>query len=404
MRILILSTVYPDIVTQFKEKIGEEKGLSYKNLKSRFDACFYNYDDSGLCDAFRENGVIADNFIINADCLQKSWEYDYASINTLNYNDIIISQIKNFKPDVLWFSAVDSSLLRYIRLNCPEIRLIIGWVGSAIMKTSQWKDLDIIFSCAQESVDYFNSNGLKAVQVHHSFNPKVLKFLKKEDFLQKNLVFIGQIVRAKEYHLEREKLLLGLKNFTNLKIYTPSYFFNYTDILKSLMKIILYKGVHGIKKTGLLSDDVIRYINILSRVNNFFECPRMPVNIELIKHFRKPVFGLEMFNILYNSDIVLNIHADSSPKYASNMRLFESTGVGACLLTDMKNNLNEIFDVSKEIVAYESLDDCIEKAVWLSRNPQKAKEIAEAGMKRCLKDHTYVNRMETILKVIRNNI
>ena len=40
--------------------------------------------------------------------------------------------------------------------------------------------------------------------------------------------------------------------------------------------------------------------------------------------------------------------------YANNMRLYEATGVGALLVTDWKENLGEMFEPGKEVVAYRS--------------------------------------------------
>src|SRR5262249_9046480 len=80
---------------------------------------------------------------------------------------------------------------------------------------------------------------------------------------------------------------------------------------------------------------------------------------------RPAVYGLEMFRTLRDAEVTLNIHADTSPRYASNMRLFEATGVGSCLLTDSRENLGELFDPETEIVTYRSAGECLEKIDWL---------------------------------------
>jgi spore maturation protein CgeB len=48
--------------------------------------------------------------------------------------------------------------------------------------------------------------------------------------------------------------------------------------------------------------------------------------------------------------MTLNIHADSSPTHASNMRLLDATGEGTCLVTEWKENLHELFEPEKEVV------------------------------------------------------
>ena len=42
------------------------------------------------------------------------------------------------------------------------------------------------------------------------------------------------------------------------------------------------------------------------------------------------------------------------------IRLFESTGLGSCLLTDYKNNLTEFFSTD-EIITYRNNDEAVEK-------------------------------------------
>jgi spore maturation protein CgeB len=72
--------------------------------------------------------------------------------------------------------------------------------------------------------------------------------------------------------------------------------------------------------------------------------------------------------------------------------MFEATGMGACLLNDNGNNLNDIFEVDREIVTYKSEEECMEKLDYLIQNPKEAEKIGEAGKKRTLKDHTLQKR------------
>lgn len=173
------------------------------------------------------------------------------------------------------------------------------------------------------------------------------------------------------------------KNFP-LSIYSPSYAIGFIELLRVLGKRFAYSVLNN---TGAGK----AYLNGKMM-------PVLPVNIKLKKYLSAPVFGIDMFNVLYNSEIVLNIHADSSPIYASNMRLFEATGVGSCLLTDKKQNISDLFEVDKEIIVYESVEDCIEKIRWLLSHKTVFKSIAEAGQTRCLREHTYDNRVPTFIQ------
>ena len=70
-------------------------------------------------------------------------------------------------------------------------------------------------------------------------------------------------------------------------------------------------------------------------------------------------WGLEMYRKLAESKITLNCHEEIAGNYASNMRLYKATGMGACLITDWKENLPNIFEPDLEIVIYRSLDKLV---------------------------------------------
>jgi spore maturation protein CgeB len=138
----------------------------------------------------------------------------------------------------------------------------------------------------------------------------------------------------------------------------------------------------------------------LRAVHRFETKPVWPVSPRLKPHLRKARFGLEMYRTLAESRVTLNIHADSSPTHASNMRLFETTGVGSCLLTDWKSNLTELFEPDKEIIVYRSAGECIDKACWLLDHPQDCRQVAAAGQKRTLRDHTFAARAPQFDEII----
>jgi len=99
--------------------------------------------------------------------------------------------------------------------------------------------------------------------------------------------------------------------------------------------------------------------------------------------------------------VTLNSHIDISRGSASNMRLFEATGVGSCLLTDAKSNLQEMFVSDQEVVTYRSVDECLEKASYLLEHEAVRAGIAAAGQRRTLADHTFAHRAVLLDEIIR---
>lgn len=82
------------------------------------------------------------------------------------------------------------------------------------------------------------------------------------------------------------------------------------------------------------------------------------------------------------------------------MTLFEATGIGSLLVTDFKSNLNELFEVGKEVVAYENAEDCIEKIRYYLDHESERAAIAASGQQRTLKEHTYFHRMQQLLEIL----
>jgi len=115
-------------------------------------------------------------------------------------------------------------------------------------------------------------------------------------------------------------------------------------------------------------------------------------------------FGLKMYQILADSKITINSHIDFAGNKAANIRLFEATGVGTCLLTDRKENLSDFFDIDKEVVVYKSIDECIEKVNYLLEHDLERKAIAKAGQERTLKDYNLENRFSKFAEFLGNNI
>ncbi len=105
-------------------------------------------------------------------------------------------------------------------------------------------------------------------------------------------------------------------------------------------------------------------------------------------------WGLDAYRILARSRVALNRHGDVAEGFANNMRLYEATGVGTCLLTDSRKDLDRFFDVGKEVVTYDSADDCVEKIKYLLDHEDERAAIAAAGQARTLKEHTYRQRMQ----------
>src|SRR5262249_18735062 len=119
---------------------------------------------------------------------------------------------------------------------------------------------------------------------------------------------------------------------------------------------------------------------------------------------RGTAWGLAMYQLLQRSKITLNHHINMAESYANNMRLYEATGVGTCLVTDWKPNLGEMFEPGKEVAAYRSPQECRDLINYYLAHDAEREALARAGQQRTLRDHTYERRMQELVELVRKRL
>ena len=79
-------------------------------------------------------------------------------------------------------------------------------------------------------------------------------------------------------------------------------------------------------------------------------------------------------------------------------RDFECPGVGACYLTTYSWELANLYDVGKEILCYQSVEELIEMFTWYRRRPEECLRIAQAAWRRCGEEHTWEQRYRKVFQ------
>lgn len=132
--------------------------------------------------------------------------------------------------------------------------------------------------------------------------------------------------------------------------------------------------------------------------------PDVLAEYRLTEHYAGPAWGREMFELLAQSKMVINRHGAVAGDYAVNMRMFETTGTGAALITEAKSNLSTLFEPGSEVLAYESPEQAATLAEGLLADPERLDRIAAAGQARTLGQHTYTHRARTLAGVIESSL
>jgi hypothetical protein len=267
------------------------------------------------------------------------------------FEEILARQIEAFQPSVLYNhdpSNISTDLLKAIM---PKGCALVGQIASPRNSAINWCDYDLMISSLPNFVREFKKEGVTAEYLPLAFEVGILAHLSPGP---RNipLSFVGSVSTL---HSERLKFLERIAEFDDLAIW-------------------------GDGVLGLFNRSRIRL------------------------RYRGSAWGREMYAILHHSKLTLNKHIDVAADYANNMRLYEATGVGTCLLTDWKENLDNLFEVGREVVAYRSEAECTDLIRFYLTHDRERVKIARAGHERCLRDHNYQRRMAELEAILARHL
>jgi len=237
---------------------------------------------------------------------------------------------------------------------------VLGYTGSALGRTDAWPQIELMLSCAPETVAACERGGQKAAVLPHAFDPRVADRL-PEAPQRWDASFIGQLVERAGFHGGRLRLLAEVSPLTPIALFVPGRQRTWRSRVRRVLSSVLGRPTVA---------------------------PLPPA----LAAAHDGVYGLAMYQVLRESRATLNIHADSSPRFASNMRLFEATGVGTCLVTDWKENIGTLFEPDREVLTYRNASECAALLRRLAEHPGEAAAIGAAGRRRTLVAHTFAHR------------
>ena len=407
MRIQRITTLNPTYLEQFYTPERQARVATY--AKNHSDLM---YDCAGWADywsvALRKHGIEMDEVAGNARPLQELWARENG-VKYTNENwmlDIVSAQVERYKPDVLFFTDYwnfPSAFIRQLRSNIRSIRSVVIWCGAPYRNESVFRECDLVLSCIPDLVEHFRARGLKSELLDHAFEPRILERLQGHTSGQVDFAFMGSIVLQSQFHIERERLLRNLIDQIDIEIWSDMTKISPLQQALFTSKRAAYDLVFALLRAGV-PRSLLNSIPIVKKILNWQERPGVPLCVNRrLKHRSHPaLFGLEMFQQIRESKAVLNKHIDISANNSSNMRLYEVTGVGSCLITDWKRDVSRNFDPDHEIITYRSPAECLEKVSYLLDHDNVRQQIARAGQLRTLRDHTFDSRAPQLVSAIRS--
>lgn len=83
------------------------------------------------------------------------------------------------------------------------------------------------------------------------------------------------------------------------------------------------------------------------------------------------------------------------------MRTYEIPAAGGFEITDYIPGIENQFEIGSEMVVYRSMDEFRELVEYYLNYPEERMAIAKRGRERVLRDHTYEQRMKTLLQALK---
>jgi spore maturation protein CgeB len=294
---------------------------------------------SGTSYKFSQNWFWSNWQLISRIPLVGSWIYRNTAMTK-----IMVSQILNSKPDVVYFlniNLLDSNIIKLLK----EVGItVVGQHASPLPPKSLYKGIDHIFSAHPGQVRHFKERGISATYLPLAFTNHFGENSSAKPWSERSLdvTFVGTFGRHQK---STGPLLRAIaEKVKNLNIYTNS-------------------SISQLKK----------------------------LNLE--KYYRGNAWGKAMYKVLADSKIAINRHGEVAGGYAVNFRLFEATGMGALLLTESALNIKDLFEPDVEVLTYSSIPDAVEKIQRVLVNPSKYEKVANAGKERTQLHHTYKQRV-----------
>jgi spore maturation protein CgeB len=372
LRIAFVDTLYPAFTAaHYADRPGLAERPYVEQLEALMERSF------GTSDAYSVNlrslGEVAVDLLVNVAPLQHAWAREHgmrvrgslaqalpgrlrSRIDDPRPRRIAMAQIADLAADVvycqdLWFFRPDE--LRELR---ADGRLVVGQIASAPPDEDVLREFDLLLTSFPHYVDRFRALGVDSEYFRIGFDQRVLDRLHA----------------------------MGVP----------------TDAAASGRDAAAFVG--GVDPR-LHGDGVARWEALLDRVP--FEVygyggERLPAASTLRRAWQGEAWGLSMYAVLARAGIALNRHIAAAEGYANNMRLYEATGVGALLLTEAAPNLAELFEPGREVVAYGSDEELVELLRHYLAHPDARREIAAAGQRRTLSEHTYAQRMVELQAIL----
>jgi spore maturation protein CgeB len=403
MKVVLLITPYSKYL----------ESVYFNNPHLKFATCdeqtaFISNDGFAWCgvwdDPFRSKGHDVETIYTNAANLQYAWAKENNLDKQIGLDDILKKRVEVANPDIIFTDNIykfTDEWISDIKKRCISIKYIIGFICSPAYDITKSRKYDIIFTCLRSIEKELKEVGINAWFMPLAFDESILNRVNHSILPERIICFYGSFLRGAKSHGYREKIITEIVNKQiHIDLYSNVIEINEIKFVLGLkIRKIVYFLFAFLKKVQVLRSLLIK-APFYTRIIQWEGINTRRFDQKLKTCLRPALYGLDLFKTILNYQLVFNAHGDIAELEAANMRMFEVTGMGRCLLTDWKPNIELYFKDGLEILTYKTQEECISQIKWVIDHPEQAAIIAKAGQERTLKYHTYKCRVELIFQAI----
>ena len=304
--------------------------------------------------AFDSMGHDTSIFSVKGISLINRFNIKYGPIFSKNFNELpaklFLKHISKHKPDIIFFTQA-FKLPKGIYDVLSELKnkpICIGWVGDVFSKKDIPKATPLDFI-------YFTDSGFFDLA-------KKIKLTGHFGYLP--LACNPHYFTTQLPYEERDKRLLFIAHATTHR----------EAILKQLNKTSLVVGPQWNKRNFNATPHFIRRKRRIS-----------PASVA--KYYGS---HLAVINILNEAHVINNL----------SQRSFEPCAAGSIVLQEHTVDLEKCFEIGKEILSFSNREELNENFDRILADSKFAKNIAQAGKKRVLAEHTFAHRLQQTLDAL----
>ena len=370
---------------------------------------------------FPMEGVEIVQYWINHEQAQKSWAKEFKiKYNPENwYLEILEAQILREDPEVIYNTTLTVIPYQFIERINQKFKKRPFWISYYGVRRFgeflKFKEYDLFITGFRELEKELRVENQKYKFFPQYFDDQLCDSSFNPD-RSKILTFAGSLTYKlnDDYGFSyRRRLVETLMDACNLEAYSELN--NDNNNPKEAIRQRICKIRYEIHELLNSLPQPLRFLNHLPGLK---EVPDWEVEVKadyffnprLMKSVHPPCYGAQLYNLLSDSKITLNVHGHVNANYgqakfaAGNIRLFEATGSGCCLLTDRLPFLDEFFIPDEEVITYRNKFEAVEKAKYLLDNPSLAESIARKGHAKAWAHHTSKIRAKEFCKILEQNV